>query len=420
MAGANASNFSELIRGHQSTHPVRQGYAYYVSNVGGVPQAQLWLRDELICSGSTMELFVYSMHEHFGGAVVMVNELRAGAEYVWSDSRNVSLPDLLVEFREARRLSPGLNRLTKLAQFDTIDQDHVCLKFCDADFLSSDEIKIVHPGSGPLGGTHLLFEQPVKLIDPLIKWSGRAYDTFISGKYDDGIAKCDAVISDVATGDANGLSAGTTLRFASAPTVFLKLDLQDSDGPNGRPVRKPRPHNSEIIWEVDPDGPTWEQQKPALMELVIEANRNRMEEFLRLRGCVRVKPPGAAPRRINFIKRRKYACPVPAVSKMSHSINARPRLAATSIKRSRAFKELCENTTEDDYHAWCAQPRSWCKLARSFLRPGSASRLDCGFGTCLFALRSVLLSANLHGWKVTRNGIGWLIWPPDRPLPTGN
>lgn len=419
MSGVNAPNLSSMLRGSDRPVPVRVGYNYYVIGEGKDQIAQLWHRDELIASGTTMELFIFAMKEHFGAAPVILSELRGGADYVHTDVSSGKLAELLVQYREVRRCSPGLNKITKIAQLDAIDYDHVSLKFEAADFLSSSDIRILHPGSGPLGGTHMLFEQPVVLVDPLIKWEGQGYDEYRSAKYCDDIAgEFHAVISDAASGDDLGLGSGTTIA-PSHYCAFAKLDLQDPTGPRGFLVRKPRPHNSEVIWEISDEGQSWEEQRPGLVASVLEANRRRMENFMNLRGTTAVLPSAVGRHKLARIARRAYRVPRPAGAHLTVPQNARPEFSKTSQRRVVEFRKVCQDTTYEEFERWCGAPRNWCKLPRERLVPGSVLRLDCGFGSALFSLRSILLSARLYDWTVLRNGYSWLIWPPDSRPPGG-
>lgn len=410
LAGVDLELVSQVLRGRVGEPPVRSGYHYAVEDIGGARQARLYRGDALLASGCTVELFSYASEHHPGAMSVIMAELGGGGTYVpLPRGATLDVVDALLAYRRCRAKCEGLNAITKLAQMESIEHDHVCLKFRAASHL---EGEILVLGSGALGGTHTIFDDPVTLVDPLIPDSGVSYDVHVRKRWQEvDFGRFDVVISDVAAGDNNGLKSGTTF---TPPTdfdgaIYVKLDLQNNRGPPGRVVRKPRPHNSEVIWEVDKGGTSWESQLKPLREAMVAANETRMRNFFDMIGTTKRMPLAYGASRLDTIKHRPYR--VPPISRLKNNIRDAEHWASPGAKKREArldkFATTLRNITQEQLSADLLDPGPFCLLPYEALMPGGAARLDPSFGTVGFAARSVLLSALHHGFSLARTAAGW-------------
>lgn len=420
LSGIDVRSFVRLVRGSHESVVLRTGYFYSVEDTSSGKQARLYKEDSMICSGSTPELFVFAMEHHPGAAKVIVASLQSGDQYVKLPKRHcVDVVDALMAYRQCRKKSKGLDFITKLAQYSHIDYDHDCLKFLSANYLCDGPIAVL--GSGALGSTHTCFDIPVELVDPLIPYDGEespeCYDRHLKRKWEDlELENYEVIISDVSSGDSSGLLPRTV--FNPPPDfqgiIITKVDFQDNKGPPGRLIRKPRPHNSEAVWEVDFEGPTWASQLSHYRRQLIDANERRMEKFFQLTGTEKIMDYPYGSPRLDHIAYRPYQIPpIPASMKIKQQ--GSPSLLLTSKDRrarTEKFTSYLSKFDQESFDRLQADPSDWCLLPREYIICGGTNRLDPGIGTVPFSAHSVLLSAAFYGFSLFRTTSSWLVRPP--------
>lgn len=226
---------------------------------------ELYNKGKVVCSGTTKDLLGYVTSYATVALSCFVDFHRQGI--LRFDKVEGKFLDKLTSFRDMRRLTPGLDRCSKIDELTYIDQDHVINKFMVGfdDWADYCHDTVYHLGAGnnvssSSRALELVYKRVVKVDPRLID----GIDS-LSCTWQDVVANippgCD-IVSDVAYGNAYGLVddglqelMDVLYDFAVDRLVVVKLSLDlDYSGKFGFVLCKPRPHNSEVIVRLCHDG----------------------------------------------------------------------------------------------------------------------------------------------------------------------
>lgn len=410
-------------------------YSYQVIEQGGVRTAVLFrMRGELsdeLARGGTASLFIFAARFHQGACRAIMKAASCSGSgldgwYVRDEYDPDDLWESLCIYRMARSAAEGLNKVTKMNQLAKIDQDHVMLKFSGCDMgIGNDCEPTLHVGSGKLGGTLFTSHEGTVCVDPL-NTVGVGVDTYFNRLEDVEIGEFDIIYSDAAVGDATGLKTSPVIqdlngRLAAEATrgarVYLKLNANDNIGPRGRLVRKPRPHNSEIIWEVDPEGPTYLSQIGNIRRDIMKANDKRMENLFLQTPSYELKDVQPGPYKLDAFLSRALGLPKPPThpkhtppDAFFHKITNIPTDKA-SQRQALWAKKLWAFSVEDYQRlidCFNAGTAVYSVIPRSHLRKGHILFMDPLVGHVPFSINSLFISMRLLGWNCWKTPTGWL------------
>lgn len=262
---------------------------YYVKVGEGVATLCHLGHGRVVCQGNTADLFHYAAKYSPGAFRAVVQHARLGVIHPPEGS---SLEETLTQYRRSRLYSKSLDLTSKAQQLSLVDKDHVINKF-NINPDSPCNTKVLHVGSGMLTSSsqralRLIYDRVV-CIDP----NTVEGEDFIKELFDPTKVKPGwDIVSDAAFGDENGMGM-TTLQQKEFVEQLYELSFEDryvvaklglAENLNIRAIvlRKPRPHNLEIIVELTPEGQPWKDIYAKYHVEVVDANKRRNEMMFKL------------------------------------------------------------------------------------------------------------------------------------------
>lgn len=206
----------------------------------------------------------------------------------------VTAPENLIEeflttHRKIRSVCVGLDNISKTDELDAIDRDNTYLKF--PVIWKTKNRKVLHLGSGSNTANNQIYlwnyYDRVYCVDPKITPSGhRCQEVFDPGKVKPGWD----IVSDIAIGDTYGLDTSMQSELLKAlwplrtdRLIVVKLGVVDDCPAQYRAVmlRKPRPHNLEIVIELTDLGEPLRDIMNRIRPTIIATNKERTSRMLK-------------------------------------------------------------------------------------------------------------------------------------------
>jgi len=230
----------------------------------------------VLARGHPGDLFTYANKFCRPALRTIVHAMRNG--YIPSPIKHDNLAAALSWFRKQRQFSKGLDAISKTDELGSIDQENVVNKFMlQCDDVQNDKCLHVGAGSNVSSSQIALFQHysRVVLVDPrCVVGPDSVCGKFEPKKVQEGWD----IVSDVACGDAEGMTLEgqkelleQLYSFCTGRLVIAKCGLQKGVRIRGFLRRKPRPHNLEIILELDPEGDTlddiYDREAPKVLKV---------------------------------------------------------------------------------------------------------------------------------------------------------
>lgn len=359
-----------------------------------------------------MQLFAYAVSVCRAALPSVVSGARSN--YVTHKGGSIDARELLSEYRDMRAASTSLNYITKRDQLDYIEQDDTYRKF----YFSDADSRCTHAhhygnGSG-LGHSEYATGGTVCFFDPAMSNLG-------DGRYSDALdgscrEEVDIVYSDMAFGDDQGMSSPKIIsrlheqlrgRYPDA-WFRVKLDITGDELYRGEPFLKPRPHNHELIVDIE-DGadPLLPRFREALVG-VLAANerRNRSLACAKLSG--KLKP--------HWMKKWQLG---ELADRVRNRNNVRPlrskKYEGRGHRLVRRLKPDKVTSHQKRYAAFCKDPNfvleggAFARLPPDRVKPGAAVMHNPCVADPAFSLRSYLRSGVDMGLRCAYLPGGWAL-----------
>lgn len=262
---------------------------YYVKVENGIATLCHLGHGRVVCQGNTADLFHYAAKYSPAAFRAVVQHARLGVIHPPEGS---TLEETLTHYRRDRMYSKSLDLTSKMQQLALVDGDHVINKFNINPDLVCNE-KALHVGSGVLTASsqralHLIYDRVVCIDPNTVPGNGYIKEMFDVSKVKPGWD----IISDAAFGDENGLGMTTKQQkdyveqlyelSSEDRYVVAKVGLTEGLNIRANVLRKPRPHNLELIVELTPEGEPWADIYDRYHERVVDANKLRNEKMFKL------------------------------------------------------------------------------------------------------------------------------------------
>lgn len=381
------------------------GVRWYGGDWFIVPQdnhLELLNKGRVVCSGSSKDLLSYVVSYASVALSCFVQFHRLGI--IKFDKVEGTFLDKLTSFRDMRRLTPGLDRCSKVDELTYVDQDHVINKFMLTldDWNEYQHRTVYHLGAGTNVSSScralgLFYERVVKVDPRLVEGVDSVKVTW--QEIVDGLPpECD-IVSDVAYGDKYGLVdeglqelLDVLYGLSDNRLVIAKLSLGlDYAGKNGVVLCKPRPHNSEIIVRLTPDGEPLQPEMDAWAQKALAANEVRNTRILKHEFPDLIKPVFNTSEELGRLARLKHP-PLPRPGPNRLRRVRRTVLLVEAVdgrgleKRRKEWRKAVKRRF--------VEPGPFCILPTyHYLVPGNLLNCDPLIGDVQTSLRSLLKTA---------------------------
>lgn len=200
------------------------------------------------------------------------HELRNILQDVTKFSKRVlgkSYKDFVLSSRVFRRMSPIMDKMSKISQFTSAERDHPVFRYNETDYEDSQPRFAVNEKE--------IISLGVRVDSFLTR------DEFLKGEMsrDGSVFYVNCVV-----GDHNG-SVGNDMQLLDKAIELSKnnnvqvlMHFDEATMPDGFVISKPRPHNAVVVWEIDRDiGGPFQKAREKLEEEAIKANEKRNLRF---------------------------------------------------------------------------------------------------------------------------------------------
>lgn len=238
--------------------------------------------NRIVATGDVGDVFSYASKYCKSAIPCIVSAMRAG--FVPRLPECDDLAVMLSWFRKQRMFSKGLDVISKTDELSYVDQENVTNKFViDYGEVVSANRLCLHLGAGTNTSSSQLalaeHYDRVVMVDPRCKEGPDSKAAvFNKSKVEEGWD----IVSDVAVGDSEGMTLDGQKRLVEdlysicdKRLVIVKIGLMKGIVARGFVRRKPRPHNLEVIIQLDRDGDTLDEIYEELYPTVIDANERR-------------------------------------------------------------------------------------------------------------------------------------------------
>lgn len=367
-------------------------------------------RGKLMFEGDVADLFQYVF-----GVCPKAQAAACSAvsmQYVAPRYAEQDIQALLSKYRLARRFSRSLDKCSKTAQYERIDQDSTIVKFTVPQDMRCND-NVLHIGSGHSTASSvkaLSGYRRIVTIDPRLYPGQRSKpDVFRKDLVEPGWD----IFSDVAYGDEEGMLVGESHNLAKQlyelsgdRLVVAKLPLVEGYGEvRGTMVWKPRPHNLEAIFILDSDGKLLDRYCRKWKEKIVAANQQRNEWVFKQALPDVIKPTFHSRSEIRDLLRSDMN-PLPGVqhSRYIQKINRNAVLASQSggNRANSRFLQFCRKCLMPDYRF---KKTHFALLPPSVNLKGKTFReLDPIMLDPDLAMRSIFHTAAKRGYEVVFQG----------------
>jgi len=368
-----------------------------------------------LCEGSSGFVLEYIVSYCVAALTSFVAAHRAG---VMVCEEAGQFGELLKAYRRVRAKLRGLDRISKVDELRAIDQDSTICKFpVEPEWFDFENTVCYHLGSGVEYSSSqraLWMYDQVILVDPLLTSESPVHRPVTWDKVWDEIPPEADIVSDVAYGDEWGMVVGlNTLAqkmYARSATSLniIKLTLEEGyPGIKGRVLSKVRPHNSEVVVRLDPEGEDLDKVFNSLREKVILANELRNAKIYRHEFDDVIKPCALSSSELGRLMRRKPRTLLPP----TRYTRWRPTPAGLYIEsiqgeklrlRQKRWRRICREPKLPDCQ-YVILPNTY------HVYPGYLVDQDPLFGDVNVSFRSLVETAKHNGMSMHYDGTNWTL-----------
>nr|AVB77238.1 hypothetical protein [Nai virus] len=321
-------------------------------------------------------------------------------------------------FRQVRAVSRGLDRISKIEELDNIDQDATINKFMMGGLPVHKTVYHLGAGSNLSSSQRALSlsYDTVVLVDPRCK-NGVNSKSATWQEIIDNIPPDADIVSDVAYGDDTGMLVtgykelvDRLYTICENRLVMVKCPLQLGYNAKGVVHCKPRPHNLEIVFILDPDGDDLDLLYEEYAPDVVMTNKERNRQILCMTFNARIKDVANTSKEITqlmsaappTIPKPKETIKTPRRSRNVCLAEAGAKKGAASKRHLAWFKIIKDKDFNFDGPSAKLPPAVG-------VRKGRITQQDPGLPDVGLSLRSLRVAALKYGYRMEYHNNCWNI-----------
>lgn len=371
--------------------------AYITKDPEGLDELQLWEEGTNRCLVSGCTSFVLDYAYRYCKAAVTVVLANAREHYVPPKNSAADFlddPELtLADWRAFRRRCPALDRWSKKAQFESVDEDHPYYRFLwQDDELTGEKVSV--RGLKPLCAETVSIPAAELAVHEL-RDSMEGYHTLVASIMGEGKEQTQELLEQLLSYPFSRVSAPLSVKLDAPVEACDKL----------------RPHNLEVTWRGGGEQPA-APLRMAELARVYEANVSRNKAYAQHRFTARLKPVRTKGWELENVI--TWDPEISTASCVALSFVPRDRveriMASWLPKKPRAaFRRLCMKQRVPDH----IKDGGAANIPLLAIRRGPLLHQDVRLGTSAETFRSLVCSAGLHGLELRWGPVhGWSIYDP--------